>query len=80
MPFSSIINKSLLELLLSNRKFAQYYVIDYFNNEMKLSLLLIDYIRITYTRWKPVKVITTISVSFYTTAAWEIKQIGTNCL
>ena len=66
-------------MLLKYRKFAQYYVIDYFNKEMEISLLLIDYIR-TYTRWKPVKVITTISVSFYTTTAWEIKQIGTNCL
>ena len=47
MPFSSNINESIFDLLLNYRKLAQY-VIDYFNNEMKISLLLIDYIR-TYT-------------------------------
>ena len=46
MPFSSIINESIFELLLNYRNLAHYYVIDYFNKEMKISLSLIDdYIR-----------------------------------
>ena len=48
MPFSPIINKCVFELLMNYRRLAQYYVIDYFNKAMKISLSFIDYIS-TYT-------------------------------
>ena len=48
MPFSSIINKNIFELLLNYGKLAHYYVIDYLNKEMKISLSFIDFI-LTYT-------------------------------
>ena len=48
MPFDPIRHKCVFELLLNFKRLAQYYVIDYFNKEMKISLSFIDYIS-TYT-------------------------------